>query len=55
VLDLTWDYPVSGPLDEPSAEAVLAEINGFGPEGRPLRAYTELKADGSTRCAQTCR
>lgn len=50
VLDLTWDYPVSGPLDEPSAEAVLAEINGFGPDGQPLRAYTELKADGSTRC-----
>ena len=50
VLDLTWDYPVDGPLDEPSAEAVLAEINGFGPDAQPLRAYTELKADGSTRC-----
>lgn len=50
VLDLTWDYPVSGPLAEPSAEAVLAEINGFGPDGQPLRAYTDLKADGSTRC-----
>src|SRR5215472_10757457 len=28
VQDLTWDYPVSGRLDEPAAEAVLAEVNG---------------------------
>ena len=27
-MDLTWDYPVEGPRDEPSADAVLAEING---------------------------
>ncbi|MFF5139934.1 formate dehydrogenase [Streptomyces sp. NPDC013157] len=50
VLDLTWDYPVSGELDEPVADAVLAEINGHGPDGAPLSAYTELKEDGSTRC-----
>ncbi|RJL23014.1 formate dehydrogenase [Bailinhaonella thermotolerans] len=50
ILDLTWDYPVSGPQAEPSAEAVLAEINGTGPGGRPLSSYTELKADGSTSC-----
>ncbi|MFE6401039.1 formate dehydrogenase [Streptomyces alboflavus] len=50
VLDLSWDYPVSGPLDEPVADAVLAEINGHGPDGSPLSAYTELKDDGSTRC-----
>ncbi|HEY3035052.1 MAG TPA: molybdopterin dinucleotide binding domain-containing protein, partial [Streptosporangiaceae bacterium] len=48
--DLTWDYPVKGPLDEPDAEAVLAEINGWDAEGRPLSAYTELKDDGSTAC-----
>ncbi|WP_030382984.1 MULTISPECIES: formate dehydrogenase [unclassified Streptomyces] len=50
VLDLAWDYPVTGPLDEPVADAVLAEINGHGPDGSPLSAYTELKDDGSTRC-----
>ena len=50
ILDLTWDYPVEGPLAEPSAEAVLAEINGFGPDGAPLSSYTELRDDGSTRC-----
>lgn len=50
VRDLTWDYPVEGPLREPVADAVLAEINGHGPDGGPLSAYTELKDDGSTRC-----
>jgi formate dehydrogenase major subunit len=49
LLDLTWDYPVIGAIAEPDAEAVLAEINGTGPDG-PLSSYTELKADGSTRC-----
>ncbi|MEU0785515.1 formate dehydrogenase [Streptomyces sp. NPDC006173] len=48
--DLTWDYPVDGPLHEPVADSVLAEINGHGPDGGPLSAYTELKDDGSTRC-----
>jgi formate dehydrogenase major subunit len=50
VLDLTWDYPVQGELAEPSAEAVLAEINGWDADGEPLTAYTQLKDDGSTRC-----
>jgi formate dehydrogenase major subunit len=50
LLDLTWDYPVEGRLREPSAEAVLREVNGTGPDGRALSAYTELKDDGSTRC-----
>lgn len=50
VQDLTWDYPVEGPLREPVAAAVLAEINGHGPDGAPLSTYTELKDDGSTRC-----
>ncbi len=34
----------------PSAEAVLREINGTGPDGSALSAYTELAADGSTAC-----
>jgi formate dehydrogenase major subunit len=48
LLELTWDYPVAGPLDEPDAEAVLAEINGFDADGKPLAAYTGLRSDGST-------
>jgi formate dehydrogenase major subunit len=50
VLDLTWDYPVHGPLDEPDADAVLAEINGWDASRKPLSAYTELTDDGSTAC-----
>ncbi len=49
LLALTWDYPTEGPLDEPSADAVLAEINGYGPAG-PLSTSTQLKDDGSTAC-----
>ena len=49
VLDLAWDYPVHGEHDEPSAEAVLMEINGYEvPTRRPLSAFTEMKDDGST-------
>ncbi len=50
LLDLTWDYPTEGPLDEPSAASVLAEVNGFDADGKPIGSYTELKADGSTTC-----
>jgi formate dehydrogenase major subunit len=47
ILDLTWDYPTEGPTADPSAEAVLAEVNGFGPDG-PLSTFNQLKDDGST-------
>ncbi len=50
ILDLTWDYPTKGPLAEPDADAVLAEINGFDANGGPLSSYLELAEDGSTRC-----
>jgi formate dehydrogenase major subunit len=50
VLDLTWDYPVSGPLEEPSADSVLAEVNGRDADGGPLSSYEQLKDDGSTTC-----
>jgi len=54
VLDLTWDYPTDGPLAEPSADAVLREVNGrrtngVGPASL-LSSYTELRDDGSTAC-----
>jgi formate dehydrogenase major subunit len=51
LLALTWDYPVEGATQEPSAEAVLAEINGFTVADRkPVADYTDLKDDGSTAC-----
>jgi formate dehydrogenase major subunit len=46
--ELTWDYPVQGPFDDPDAEAVLAEINGWDSDGRPLSSYTQLTDSGST-------
>src|SRR4051812_789748 len=51
ILDLAWTYPTEGEIHEPSAEAVLAEINGFAGDGKPVGTYTELKDDGSTSCA----
>jgi formate dehydrogenase major subunit len=48
LLDLTWDYPTKGPLAEPDADAVLAEINGFDADGKPLSSYLGLADDGST-------
>jgi formate dehydrogenase major subunit len=50
VLDLAWVYPTSGPHEEPSAETVLREVNGVGPDGKALSSYMELKDDGSTSC-----
>ncbi len=50
VLDLAWDYPTEGSQDEPSAEAVLAEVNGWDADRNPLSSYTQLKSDGSTTC-----
>ncbi len=50
LLALTWDYPTDGEHDEPSAEAVLAEISGWDAEGELLPAFTSLRDDGSTSC-----
>ena len=48
---LTWDYPVHGEIQEPSAEAVLAEINGWTVADRkPVDGFTALKDDGTTAC-----
>jgi formate dehydrogenase major subunit len=50
VLDLTWDYPEEGPDRDPSADAVLREINGHDADGGLLPGFTALKDDGSTAC-----
>src|SRR5215203_5516423 len=50
VQDLTWVYPTQGEHGEPSAEAVLREINGCDAQGKALPDYTGLKDDGSTSC-----
>jgi formate dehydrogenase major subunit len=49
--NLSWDYPEVGPNNDPSAEAVLKEINGYTWPGRQqLQSAEEIKADGSTAC-----
>ena len=50
ILDLSWAYATSGPSEEPSADQVLREINGVGPDGKALGTYADLKPDGSTSC-----
>jgi formate dehydrogenase major subunit len=50
ILELTWDYPVKGPLAEPDAEAVLQEISGRDADGSFVPKYDDLKDDGSTSC-----
>jgi formate dehydrogenase major subunit len=50
ILDLTWDYPLQGPQDEPDAEAILQEISGRRADGSFPPVYDELKDDGSTTC-----
>lgn len=48
---LTWDYPTEGPRQEPTAEAVLREINGYTVADRKLLPnYQALQEDGSTAC-----
>jgi formate dehydrogenase major subunit len=60
--NLTWDYERDEPeflpdgtpariLDEPSAEKILKEINGYTVKDRKqVSAFSELKDDGSTAC-----
>jgi len=48
---LRWEYPTHSQIQEPDAEAVLAEISGWEVEnGQYIDAYPKLKADGSTLC-----
>jgi len=57
LLHLTWDYLPERPdpqwrvRDEPSAEKVLMEINGYTPsDGKQIKDFEHLKDDGSTAC-----
>jgi formate dehydrogenase major subunit len=49
--NLTWEYASSGAHAEPSADAVLREMNGYTWPGREqIDDFKELKDDGSTAC-----
>jgi formate dehydrogenase major subunit len=48
---LTWNYRTEGPHQEPNAEEILQEINGYTvADGKLVSGYTDLKNDGSTAC-----
>src|SRR5262249_32808828 len=48
---LTWDYPTAGSHQEPDAESVLREINGYRvATGEVVPSYIALANDGSTAC-----
>lgn len=51
IRSLTWDYPEEGPTADPSAEAILKEINGYRwADKKPVGGFKELQDDGSTAC-----
>ena len=57
LLNLTWDYLPEQPdpewtvKDEPSADKVLMEINGYTVgDGQQLADFEQVKGDGSTAC-----
>jgi formate dehydrogenase major subunit len=51
IQDLAWDYPVHAERQEPSAEAVLTEVNGYTVADRKsVNGFVDLTQDGSTAC-----
>ncbi len=49
--NLTWKYPLEDERGEPSAEAVLKEMNGYTVTDRKqIEKFQSLKDDGSTAC-----
>jgi formate dehydrogenase major subunit len=51
LIALTWDYRTEGEHNEPVAEDILKEINGYTISDRKLvPGFAALKSDGSTAC-----
>lgn len=51
LLALTWNYATEGKHQDPVAEEILQEINGYTvATGELVAGFTALKADGSTAC-----
>jgi len=51
IQNLTWNYRREGPLQEPVVEDIVKEINGYTvADGKVVKGFTQLKADGSTAC-----
>ncbi len=48
---MTWDYPLEGAMQEPSALAVAREISGYNVKtGEQVENFTDLTDDGETAC-----
>ncbi len=44
IRNITWDYPTKGPNDEPSADAILKEMNGYTwPDRHADRRFQRIK------------
>jgi formate dehydrogenase major subunit len=51
IQNLTWNYRREGPSQEPVVEDIVKEINGYTvADGKVVKDFTQLKADGSTAC-----
>jgi formate dehydrogenase major subunit len=51
LLKLTWDYPVEGETEEPRAEHILREMNGYDlTTGKLVSGFLDLRDDGTTTC-----
>lgn len=51
LLEMTWDYPLEGAIQEPRVESVDEEISGYTvADNKQVKSFTELKDDGSTAC-----
>ena len=51
IQNLTWNYRCEGPQQEPVVDDIVKEINGYTvADGRVVKDFSQLKADGSTAC-----
>ena len=50
LLDLTWDYPMSGPRRARRERGAAGDQRAATPEAAHAPGYGELRADGSTAC-----
>ncbi len=50
ILDLNWNYPTQGAIEEPDAHMVLREVSGYDADNKAVSGFQDLKADGSTAC-----
>jgi formate dehydrogenase major subunit len=51
LLKLTWEYPTEGAIEEPKAEHILREMNGYDlTTGKLVSGFLDLNDNGTTSC-----